>query len=114
MGEKIGEIISRRRVQKEMSQRELATAINLSNSTIARIERGDSIVPDNTTLRLVAETLDMDYNYLLAVCGQIDDEPVVRKIQRAVKKMTEDQKQDMLKILQISFREAFSDVDDDM
>ena len=88
MEETLGTIIARRRLDKEMSQRDLALAVKVSNSTIARIERGESIVPSNDTLRAIAQTLDLDYNYLLALCNQIDDEPEIRMIQRAAHNMT--------------------------
>lgn len=104
----LGSVIARRRTDKEMSQRELAMKVHVSNSTIARIENGESIVPDNDTLRAIAQTLHLDYNYLLALCNLIDDEPEIRAIQRAAHYMTNEQKRDMLRILQISFREAFN------
>ncbi len=108
MGETLGTIIAKRRAEKEMSQRELAHMVKVSNSTIARIERGDSIVPSNDTLRAIAQTLDLDYNYLLALCKQIDDEPEIRMIQRAARNMTQEQKEDMVRLLEISFKEAFN------
>lgn len=108
MTETLGSVIARRRTDKKMSQRELAMKVHVSNSTIARIENGESIVPSNETLRAIAHTLHLDYNYLLALCKQIDDEPEIRSIQRAARYMTKEQKRDMLRILEISFREAFN------
>lgn len=108
MEETLGTVIARRRAEKEMSQRDLALAVKVSNSTIARIERGESIVPSNETLRAIAQTLDLDYNYLLALCKQIDDEPEIRMIQRAAHNMTQEQKEDMIRLLRISFKDAFN------
>lgn len=108
MGETLGTVIARRRTEKELSQRDLALKVNVSNSTIARIERGESIVPGNETLRAIAQTLDLDYNYLLALCKQIDDEPEIRMIQRAAHHMTQEQKEDMIRLLQISFKDVFN------
>ena len=113
MEETLGTIIARRRLDKEMSQRDLALAVKVSNSTIARIERGESIVPSNDTLRAIAQTLDLDYNYLLALCNQIDDEPEIRMIQRAAHNMTKEQKADMIRLLQISFKDAFKNAGSD-
>ncbi len=53
------------------------------------IEKDDGISPDNATLRALAERLELDYNYLLVLNGAIDDEPEVRAIQRAAKKMSD-------------------------
>ena len=113
MEERIGTVISRRRQEKGLSQRELATAVNVSNSTIARIETGESIIPSNDTLKSLAKILNFDYNYLLALCDQIDDEPEIRMIQRAAHKMTKEEKEDMIRLLQISFKEAFKNVGSD-
>ena len=113
MNETLGEVIARRRKQKDMSQRELAIAVKVSNSTIARIERGESIVPGNETLRAIAQTLDLDYNYLLALCDQIDDEPEIRMIQRAAHKMSQADKERMLDILRLTFQDAFSNTSTD-
>lgn len=113
MNESLGSVITRRRQQKEMSQRELAAAVNVSNSTIARIERGESIVPSNDTLRAIAQTLDLDYNYLLALCKQIDDEPEIRMIQRAAHNMSQADKERMLDILRLTFQDAFKNTSSD-
>ena len=113
MNETLGSAIARCRQKKDMSQRELAAAVNVSNSTIARIERGDSIVPNNDTLRAIAQTLDLDYNYLLALCHQIDDEPEIRMIQRAAHKMSPADKQRMLDILRLTFQDAFNSTSTD-
>ena len=113
MEETLGTIIARRRLDKEMSQRDLALAVKVSNSTIARIERGESIVPSNDTLRAIAQTLDLDYNYLLAMTRQIDDEPEIRIIQRAAHSMSQEDRQRMVEILRLAFRDAFADVRDD-
>lgn len=114
MEQSLGTIISRQRIKKDMSQRDLAKLIHLSNSTIARIERDDSIIPDNDTLRSFSQALDIDYNYLLAVCHQIDDEPEIRMIQRAARNMTAEEKSDMIQLLRISFREAFKNSGNDV
>lgn len=113
MDETLGTVIARRRIEKKMSQRDLAQAVKVSNSTIARIERGESIVPGNETLRAIGQALDLDYNYLLALCRQIDDEPEIRMIQRAAHHMTQEQKEDMVRLLRISFKDAFSNAGSD-
>lgn len=113
MEETLGTVIARQRTEKGLSQRELAQAVKVSNSTIARIERGESIVPGNETLRAIAKTLVLDYNYLLALCRQIDDEPEIRMIQRAAHHMTQEQKEDMVRLLRISFKDAFNSAGSD-
>lgn len=107
-GTTLGSFISHRRQKLEISQRELAKKVRVSNSTISRIENDDNITPDNDTLRRIAEVLRCDYNYLLALNKQIDDQPEIRMIQRAAKNMTPERLQDMMTILRTSFREEFN------
>lgn len=113
MEAELGKVISRKRLQMGVSQRELAKAVNVSNSTIARIERGDPIVPDNKTLRAIAKILGLDYNYLLALNNQIDDDPDIRAIQRAVHYMTIEERNRMVQLLRLSFPKAFHRADTD-
>lgn len=113
MEAELGKVISRKRLQIGVSQRELAKAVNVSNSTIARIERGDPIVPDNKTLRAIAEILRLDYNYLLALNKQIDDDPDIRTIQRAFHYMTMEERKRMVQLLRLSFPKAFHRADTD-
>jgi len=113
MEETLGSVIAARRAELNMSQRELAKAIKVSNSTVARIERGDAITPDNNTLRAMATALRLDYNYLLALNKQIDDEPEIRMIQRAAQQMSQDDKERMMKILRLTFEDAFNNAGGD-
>lgn len=105
----LGRYIAKKRQAKNLSQRELATDTGISHSTISRIEKDDGISPDNATLRAMAKRLDLDYNYLLALNGAIDDEPEIRAIQRAAKKMTDAQKKKMLSILKAAFDDLFEE-----
>ena len=112
-GTTLGSFISHRRQALHISQRELAKKISVSNSTISRIENEENITPDNATLRKIAEVLRCDYNYLLALNKQIDDQPEIRMIQRAAKHMSPERLQDMMTVLQASFRDEFSNAGND-
>ena len=109
----LGSVIARKRQDKGMSQRELAVAIKVSNSTIARIERGEFTMPSSEILRDISRTLDIDYNYLLALNKQIDDEPEIRAIQRAAKRMSQSEKTKMVNVLRQFFDEAFENAGSD-
>ena len=113
MGESLGTVISNRRKELNLSQRELAKAVKISNSTVSRIENDDNITPDNATLKAIAELLKLDYNYLLALNKQIDNEPEIRIIQRAAKQMDSEQKEEMVALLKSHFEKAFSNVEED-
>lgn len=108
----LGKYIAEKRELEELSQRELAKDIQISHSTISRIEKDDGISPDNATLRAIAKKLNLDYNYLLALNKAIDDEPEIRVIQRAAKKMSTEEKHKMLNILKFSFDDLFDEEDD--
>ncbi len=105
----LGRYISQKRKAKSLSQRELTNDTGVSHSTISRIEKDEGISPDNATLRVLAERLELDYNYLLALNKAIDDEPEIRAIQRAAKKMSATQKKKMLNILKAVFDELFEE-----
>ena len=113
MANTLGEVIKARREELEITQRELARGVHISNATVSRIEGNDKITPDNETLKAIAEFLKLDYNYLLALNGQIDDEPEIRMIQRAAKHMSQEQMDDMMEILRRSFKDAFNNAGSD-
>jgi len=108
----LGKYIAIKRQEKGLSQRELAKDTKVSHSTISRIEKDDGISPDNATLKALATRLGLDYNYLLALNNSIDDEPEIRVIQRAAKKMTDEEKDRMLQILKLSFKDLFEEDED--
>ena len=84
----LGQFVSRRRAALGLSQRELARQVHVSNSTIFRIENENNYTFSPNILRAVAKALHCDFNYLLSLNKQIDDEPEIRMIQRAAKKMS--------------------------
>ena len=68
----------------------------------------------NETLRAIADFLRIDYNYLLALNKQIDDQPEIRMIQRAAKKMNQEQLDQMMGVLRKQFKDAFNKAGKDM
>lgn len=107
----LGKYIEEKRTELGLSQRQLGIDTKVSHSTISRIENDDGITPDNATLKAIANRLNLDYNYLLALNKSIDDEPEIRVIQRAAKKMSDEQKKKMLNLLKVSFDDLFNDED---
>lgn len=113
MEETLGKVISSRRLELGFTQRELARGVKISNSTVSRIENDDNITPDNDTLNAIADFLKLDYNYLLALNKQIDDQPEIRMIQRAAKNMSSEELDKMMQILNLTFSEAFKNAGED-
>ena len=113
MKETLGKVISSRRLELGFSQRELARRVKIGNATVSRIENDDNITPDNGTLNAIADFLKLDYNYLLALNKQIDDQPEIRMIQRAAKNMSSEELDKMMQILNLTFSEAFKNAGED-
>lgn len=67
----LGEQVRTLRRQRSMTQRDLASEVNLSQSSLARLENGDtqSPPPDETIIRLAA-ALDADVRELLRAAGR--------------------------------------------
>ena len=107
MSEKISSLVLRKRTELQMSQRDLAKAINVSPSTIARVEGDDTTTPSLETLKGLSQALHVDFFYLLSLTGQIDDEPELRVIQRAAAHMSQDDKAKMLNVFKAMFPDAF-------
>lgn len=55
-----GQYIRLKRIEKKMSQRELARETGLTNGAISLIERGERQELRGTTCRRLAEALDLD------------------------------------------------------
>lgn len=90
-----------------LSQREVSKAAGISNTTISRLERG-SITADPDTLKALASTLGLDYLWLLTLNGTIEDQPEIRQMARAMKRMSSEERQKMLDLLERRFRYAFA------
>ena len=63
-----GQYISQVRGERNMSQRKLADAAGLTNSTVSRIEN-DIVKPDVSTISKIAEILGISKEILLTKCG---------------------------------------------
>ena len=109
----LGKVIAAQRDKLEMTQRQLARAVNINHATISRIENNPDIVADPSTLKAIAKALKLDYNFLLTLNNTIDDEKDIRIIARASKSMSEHERERMMDILRDNFNEAFKDADSD-
>jgi transcriptional regulator with XRE-family HTH domain len=109
----LGEAIQAKREKLGMTQRELARRVNLNHATISRIEGNPDIVADPSTLKVVAQALGIDYNYLLSLNKTIDDDKDIRIIARASKSMSEHDRERMMALLRKQFATAFSNAGSD-
>ena len=103
----LGRFIAEKRNSLSLGVREFARLVKVDHTTILRIEEKN--VADPTILRRIADVLNIDYNELLALNGTIDDQPEIREIARAAKKMDSAKKEEMLNLLKKHFSEEFTD-----
>jgi len=109
---KFGQYLARLRDEQKMSQRGLAEAAGLINSTISRIEAG-SVKPDPATLEKIAYALKVDKTLLFVKCGysEIPEDFVV--IARKTGELTEDQRKKVYQIFNETIDKFLSDDDDE-
>lgn len=112
---KIGDRIRFRREELGLSQDELAQKLGYkSRSSINKIEKGQNDIPQSK-VRDFAIALDTTAEYLLGLDKKENtkaDIPQVRAIQRAMTNISEADRERMLQILKLSFKDAFDDKDD--
>lgn len=110
---RLGAVILAKRKKLGLSQRQLAERVGLNNATICKVEKDPSLIPDIRTIKLLAEALDLDYNYLLALNETIEDDRDMRIIARAKNNMSPEQQEKMMSLLRTTFDLAFSDAESD-
>lgn len=69
----IGRYLADLRTEKKWSQRELADRSGISNTEISRIESGKRSNPNPSTLRALADALQVEYRDLMMLAGYIED-----------------------------------------
>ena len=69
----LGEYIAEKRKERGMSQRDLATASNVSNAEISRLESGKRKEPSPSVLKEIAKALAIPYQELLQAAGILDE-----------------------------------------
>ncbi len=78
----IGEFIQQLRKEKGMTQKELADIIGMSDKTISKWERSNS-VPDTSVLAALCEALDISVNELLS-CERVSEEDYSKKAEENI------------------------------
>ncbi len=110
----LGENIKFVRIQKKISQAELAKAANIHQKNISKYEN-DGVVPSAITLKEIAKALGVTTDYLLG--NDKDDiikDTILLRYFKEIDKMPDDTKSAMLKVIEAyvqNFRtkQAFSD-----
>ena len=101
--EKLGRIIRERRVQAELSLRDLAARTNVSNPYLSQVERGLH-QPSVRVLKAIAGALNMSAEALMVQAGLLDEPadavatPSVADAVRADPHLTDDQRAALLAV----------------
>lgn len=110
----VAERIKECRKMRGYSQEELANLLGMKRTNIANYEAGRIIPPGNIVV-MMSEILSVSTDYLLGLSDsleEINDEDF-KVLQRAKTKMSDKDWDRAMKILKLSFVEAFEDDDDE-
>lgn len=66
-----GQVVRERREQTMMPLREMARQVPMSPAYLSKIERGDFPPPAEEKIKRIAQILDLDPDWLLAVAGRV-------------------------------------------
>ena len=115
MGEEsFGLRLRRLRKARGETQPELAKLLGLSRSAVSMYESGER-EPKYDLLTAIAAHYDVDLDYLLGRDrpeSAESEDPDIRLIARAGRKMTPEQRENLLRYARFMFPEAFEDDDD--
>lgn len=112
-GETFGMRLRKLRRENGETQPELAKLLGLSRSAVSMYESGER-EPKYELLTAIAAHYDVDLDYLLGRERPDDtegDDPDIRMIARAGRKMTPAQRENLLRYARFMFPEAFEDDD---
>ena len=108
----LGEQIRERRSALGITQRELARRINVSHSTLSRLENTPGIYADTRTLVLISQELGLDLTSMMAHYQEIPDQEELSLIARARGKMSPEERDRMMALLRQEFRDYFEPDDE--
>lgn len=97
------------------SQEELANLLDMKRTNIANYEAGRVIPPGNVIVAM-SDIFGVSTDYILGLSESFDDKVDSKEfkvIQRAKTKMSDDDWERAMKILKLSFVEAFNDDDEE-
>lgn len=103
----IGERIIELRKEKNLSQGDLAKALDVSRQAVSKWENGQSS-PDTVKLILLAEVLDTEVEYLATGRKPVYEQPIVlnmvKKVDKVVEKVVEVEKPVIKRVVRVKYR----------
>ena len=103
---RIASVLAAKRRMKHLSQEQLAQKVGLDISTIVRIEEKPSLEQDAPIIRLLADELKLDYNYLVSLEEESLD---IRMILPPGKRLSYEQKLMLRRAADVAFADLESD-----
>lgn len=110
---RLGAVVAAKRKQLGLSQRQLAEKAGINNATISKLEKDPTLIPDIRTLKLLSQSLELDYMYLLALNEVIPDDRDLRIIARTKNSLPPDEQVRMMEMLRTTFSIAFANAESD-
>lgn len=106
----IGERIKKAREEKNVSQTELASAVKISKQNLYKYENNIITNIPSDRIEAIAKYLDISPAYIMGWENKTPSNDIdIRRIERARHNMTEEEKDEMMKVLEISFKKYFTD-----
>ena len=104
---RIASVLAAKRRMKHLSQEQLAQKVGLDISTIVRIEKKPSLEQDAPIIRLLADELKLDYNYLVSL--EEEESLDIRMILPPGKRLSYEQKLMLRRAADVAFADLESD-----
>lgn len=98
----LGQRIKEERLKLNLTQEQLAESIDISNSYMGQIERGERSLTLDTLVRL-ANRLGVTIDYLLQEYVSLDNDNFINQIKQIVQGRNSKQKQMALDVLKVMF-----------
>lgn len=102
----LGSNIAAIRNSLDLSQRELAKIIGISNSTLSEIEL-DIRVPNPETIYKISKALRCDYMYLMMVAGYVEYQPALNILLKLFHHLSAQEIEELMNIVQDKFPEQY-------
>lgn len=103
------------RKSHKLSQPELAALVGVSDRSVSAWERGLTLPNMDIAIRL-ADYFNVSSDYLLSRDKDVNDpkpSPDVSALQRAYEKLSQEDREKMIKVNRLLFQNAFDDYDED-
>ena len=99
----LSDFLKKSRLEKGLSQRELADKSGISNSEISRIEAGERQLSSPVILKSLAFALNVPYTEFIIEAGYIEDstvKPIIASHVDGVEELTNDELEDVKKYIE--------------